>query len=115
MPLAGCRAAPAPPSLLVRLPLAAPPPGGRRRVLYRGDPVELRREGEAVAARSLLCTHQGCEVKWQEDGGRYHCPCHEGLYDGAGRPIGGAPTRPLATVPARLEGDEVVVGVEDPR
>jgi nitrite reductase/ring-hydroxylating ferredoxin subunit len=111
--LAGCRAAPAPPPPLLRVPLAALPPGGRLRVVYRGDPVELRRDGEGVAARSLLCTHQGCEVKWQGDRGRYHCPCHDGTYDGDGRPLGGAPTRPLAAVPARLEGDEVVVGAEE--
>lgn len=109
--LSGCAKAPAA-SPMVRVPLASLPPGGRLRVVYRGDPVELSRTEAGVIARSLLCTHQGCEVKWQASDQRYHCPCHNSVYDQNGVPIIGAPTRPLAAVAARVEGNEVVVGTE---
>jgi Rieske Fe-S protein len=67
------------------------------RVLYQGFPVEVRRADDGtVAARSLLCTHTGCEVVWMPQRQLYHCPCHEGLFD----------------VAARIEGEEVVVGDE---
>lgn len=110
--LAGCSEAPKA-SPLVRVPLASLPPGGRLRVLYRGDPVELRRTADGVVARSLLCTHQGCEVKWQEAIGRYLCPCHQSTYDDNGVPLSGAPTRPLGKVPVHVEGSEAVVGEEE--
>lgn len=109
---AGCSGGPKV-SPLVRVPLASLPPGGRLRVLYRGDPVELHRTADGVVARSLLCTHQGCEVKWQEAIGRYLCPCHQSTYDDNGVPLSGAPTRPLGKVPVHVEGSEAVVGEEE--
>jgi Rieske Fe-S protein len=73
--------------------------------------VEVRRaEDGTVAARSLLCTHTGCEVVWIPDRQLYHCPCHEGLFDADGRVVAGFPPRPLRDVPARIEGDEILVG-----
>lgn len=108
---AGCSGEP-PGPLPARLPLSALPPAGRLRVLHRGDPVELRREGEEIFARSLLCTHQGCEVRWRADLERYRCPCHQGLFDAAGRPLSGPPQRPLAEIAVRVEAGMIVVGNE---
>ncbi len=48
-----------------------------------------------VVARSLLCTHQGCEVAWQPDPDHYVCPCHDGRFDAAGSPVYGPPRQPL--------------------
>lgn len=105
---AGC-ASPPPGPAPARVPLSALPPGGRLRVLHRGDPVELRWEGESVLARSLLCTHQGCEVRWRAEIGRYRCPCHQGIFDAAGQPFSGPPTRPLGVIQVRIEAGEIVV------
>ena len=80
------------------------------RVLHFGDPVELRREGGEIFARSLLCTHQGCEVRWRADLGRYRCPCHQGLFDASGQPVSGPPQRPLGEVAVHVEAGEIVVG-----
>jgi Rieske Fe-S protein len=77
--------------------------------------VELSLEGEAVTARSLRCTHFGCEVRWDEDEALYRCPCHEGLFDAQGRPVAGPPPRPLRTYRASVTADEIVVGDEIPR
>jgi len=101
----------APPGGPARVPLAELPPGSRFRLLYQGFPVEVRRADDgSVAARSLLCTHTGCEVVWMPARQLYHCPCHEGLFDADGRVVAGFPPRPLRDVPARIEGEEVVVG-----
>jgi Rieske Fe-S protein len=98
----------------LRIPLAELPEGQRVTVRLRGKPVELMREGDAVVARSLVCSHMGCEVKWQEEARRYQCPCHQGTYDAAGNVLAGQPPAPLRLVPARIEGDAVVVGAAPP-
>jgi len=94
----------------LRLALADLPDGGRLRVEVMGAPVELVRHGEQVAARSLLCTHQGCEVAWHEAEGAYVCPCHDGRFDADGRPVYGPPRLPLRAVPVARDGLEVVIG-----
>jgi cytochrome b6-f complex iron-sulfur subunit len=109
--LDGCRARPPwlkPTQALV--PLADVPVGGRLKVLVAGKPIELRRNSQGVAARSLLCTHTGCTVAWDEGRQRYLCPCHEGVYDANGVVLAGAPTAGLADVPAIIVVNDVVVG-----
>jgi Rieske Fe-S protein len=63
-----------------------------------------------VVARSLLCSHFGCRVEWREAERRYHCPCHEGLFDAEGMPVGGPPNRPLRRVRAEIVEADVVIG-----
>jgi Rieske Fe-S protein len=109
VPLAGCRsdvAAEAGP-LLVNLDEL--PDGGRVRREWAGRPLELRRRGAEVTVRSLLCTHQGCEVVWRAESRDYHCPCHEGRFDAEGRPVYGPPRRPLRIIEATVRDGVVVV------
>lgn len=94
---------------VTRVALADLPLGQRVRIVHRGDPVELLRSSEGVRARSLLCTHQGCEVAWREPVNAYVCRCHEGRYDANGKPILGPPTRPLRTLTIERSGDFVVL------
>lgn len=112
VPLAACarglteRPGPAP----VAFPLERFPNGLRVTVSVSGHPVEILRSASGITARSLLCTHQGCEVSWSEDGGVYACPCHEGKFDAEGRPKEGPPPKPLPTLPARIDGPLLLVG-----
>jgi nitrite reductase/ring-hydroxylating ferredoxin subunit len=107
---AGCaRRSPPPEPGATRLPLAAFAGERRVRVLHEGLPAEVLLGPGGPVARSLVCTHRGCEVRWQEEAGRYRCPCHFGEYDAEGRVLGGEPLRPLRTLEAALEGGEVVV------
>jgi Rieske Fe-S protein len=92
-------------------PLSEFPEGQRVILTFPDHPVEVLRTASDVTARSLLCTHFGCRLTFRQDDQRYHCACHKGLFDVDGRPIGGPVTKPLMMVPARLEGDRVVVGV----
>ena len=111
LPLAGCNGGDTPPAAgPLRLSLADLAEGARVRREVGGVPVEIRRQDGAVIARSLLCTHQGCEVTWREGTGDYLCPCHDGRFDGDGRPLYGPPRLPLRLLPVTVTGDEVVIG-----
>ena len=108
---AACRkdavAPPRPPA--VAFPLAQFPPGVRVTVQVDGHPVEVLRDGTGVTVRSLVCTHQGCEVSWDERESAYLCPCHEARYAPDGQVIAGPPPRPLPVRPARIDGDRLLV------
>ena len=106
--LGGCAEDAGDEAVALRIPLAELPDGERRRYLLDGVPVEVRRLGDQVVAHSLLCTHQGCEVHWEDENQRYFCPCHEGTFDARGRPTGGPPTRPLSPYTVTL-GDGLAI------
>jgi len=94
----------------VALPLASLAPGKRTVVIVEGNPVELLRTGNVVAARSLRCTHTGCVVRWREDLREYRCPCHEGRYSEQGEVLSGPPPKPLRSVPVSIRNGRTVVG-----
>jgi Rieske Fe-S protein len=86
------------------------PSDGRLEVEYDEMPVEIRRVDSGIEARSLLCTHFGCRVRWSEETSRYRCACHGGEFDVEGRPVAGPPEGPLRRVPVTVEGDTLLVG-----
>lgn len=92
-----------------RVPLASLGPAGAT-VSVDGKPVHVRRRGDEVVANSLLCTHMGCVVRWDEAQSLYVCPCHEGRFDADGKNVEGPPPRPLERLPVRLDGGDAVVG-----
>lgn len=86
-------------------------PTGHRVVVRHGDrPVELMRQGDRVIARSLVCTHIGCVVRWDPAENLYLCPCHRGRFDENGQVVDGPPTRPLAEISTQVSGTHVVLG-----
>lgn len=92
-----------------RIPLAMLRDGGRLNLEVGGQAVELSRRGDEIVARSLICTHQGCQVAWVEDDSQYVCPCHEGRFDADGRPVYGSPRTPLLLLDVIVEDGEVVI------
>ncbi len=91
------------------LALELAPLDQRVRLENNGAPVEIIRTKDQVIARSLLCTHQGCRVRWHEDQQLYICPCHEGKFDAEGEVVYGMPTRPLRRLTAIIKNDQIVV------
>ena len=61
-------------------------------------------------ALSDRCAHLGCPVRWVDAAERFICPCHGGVYDLLGRPVGGPPVRPLDHFYTRVVGEEVQLG-----
>jgi succinate dehydrogenase / fumarate reductase iron-sulfur subunit len=64
----------------------------------------LRPKDGRVRAISPSCTHLGCPVYWNEVSRRFICPCHGGIFDAAGKNVGGPPKRPLHRLETRIEG-----------
>ncbi len=94
----------------VTFSLAELPIGGVRPLTYGGTPALVIRTPESIRCFSLICTHLGCIVQWQEANQGFYCPCHEGRFDQFGEVIAGPPPIALEQFPVRVEGDQVVVG-----
>jgi Rieske Fe-S protein len=62
---------------------------------YNGRGVEIVRTENRIRARVMLCTHQGCNIRWDEEEGVYICACHEGRFNDEGQPVYGPPREPL--------------------
>lgn len=78
-----------------------------------GQRVILLRRGDEVRAFSGICTHLGCQVKWQADKNRFFCPCHLGIYDENGQVVSGPPPRPLESFKVDIVGNNVFVHVPE--
>lgn len=76
-----------------------------RRVVY------LVRSGDSVRALDSTCTHLGCRTKFNAETMQIECPCHGGVYDVAGRVIGGPPPAPLVSMSTRIENGRIMVQV----
>jgi cytochrome b6-f complex iron-sulfur subunit len=94
----------------LKLVLAELPLNRRVRIEHDGRAVEVVRTPDGVTARSLLCTHQGCNVRWIEDQQIYLCPCHEGKFNAKGQPTYGPPREPLREIDVTVTGTQVIIG-----
>jgi menaquinol-cytochrome c reductase iron-sulfur subunit len=72
------------------------------------DPYDRNTRFIAITSR---CAHLGCPVRWVDAAERFICPCHGGVYDLLGVPVGGPPVRPLDRFYTRVvDGIYVQVG-----
>jgi nitrite reductase/ring-hydroxylating ferredoxin subunit len=55
-------------------------------------------EDGALHARSAVCPHLGCVVKWNSAEGSWDCPCHGSRFDADGNVLNAPATRDLGTV-----------------
>lgn len=89
---------------------------GRRVVKTVGaHTVEVSMVNGAVVARSMVCPHAGCIVRWAEEQNRYLCPCQGGVFDAAGAPVAGPPTVPLPLLASSTAGGVITVRVPRPK
>jgi cytochrome b6-f complex iron-sulfur subunit len=94
----------------VEIALSELPVGSVKTTAYGGTPVVVLRTAESTRAFSLVCTHLGCIVQWQEGSKEFYCPCHDGRFDQFGEVIAGPPPVPLEQIPVSVQGERVIIG-----
>lgn len=63
-----------------------------------------------VIAVSAACTHMGCIVQWQSADKKFHCPCHNGIFNEYGKadPNSQVVYRPLPRLEVQIDPDGTV-------
>lgn len=90
--------------------------GGSQVLNLKGldGPLLLVRDGEtSVRALNPMCTHKKCMVRYSAESGKLHCKCHKSAFKLDGKVLGGPAKKDLATYPASLTHDQVVVTLPD--
>jgi Rieske Fe-S protein len=81
-----------------------------------GSEILIRRNANGdFSAFSATCPHLGCKVRWEEEEGRYFCPCHSGVFSADGVAVSGPPAdggQNLIPVPLRIDEDAGILYVE---
>jgi 3-phenylpropionate/trans-cinnamate dioxygenase ferredoxin component len=85
------------------------------KVVVAGAPVCLARSGGEVFAVSDVCSHADVSLSEGDvEDGAVECWLHGSRFDlRTGQPTGLPATKPVATYPVTIEGDDVYVAVED--
>ena len=69
----------------------------------------LFRRPEGIYIVSSICTHLGCNVKWDSAQAGFDCPCHGSIYDKDGQNLSGPAPKPLSWYELVLTGDRKIL------
>jgi Rieske Fe-S protein len=78
-------------------------PLGQTVTIARQTPGET---ADDFVALSSTCPHLGCQVHWEQANDRFFCPCHNGVFDPAGKATSGPPAdagQDLPQFPLKVE------------
>ena len=91
------------------------PDEGAIRVELAGKPVCIARSGGEVFAIADVCSHADVALSEGDvEDGKIECWLHGSLFDlRTGEPTGLPANRPVATYPVTVEGDDVLVKMEN--
>jgi quinol---cytochrome c reductase iron-sulfur subunit, bacillus type len=71
-------------------------------------------DGERFTVYNARCTHLGCSVGYNKDKQRFHCPCHEGVFDvKTGAVLGGPPPRSLDRLETKIDNGDLYCAYRD--
>jgi cytochrome b6-f complex iron-sulfur subunit len=60
------------------------------------------------------CTHLGCAVPWDQEKGKFICPCHASEFEADGDVLNPPAPRPLDRFPITIENDAILVDTGTP-
>jgi len=62
-----------------------------------------------ITAFSPICPHLGCYYQWNQQSGRFECPCHASLFAPDGKVLGGPAPRSLDTLQTMIKDGNLFV------
>jgi len=71
----------------------------------------IRTEDGGFLALSLICSHLGCSVLWDNAKKEFLCPCHSSAFDKLGIVINSPAPRPLDYFPVSVEAGKVKIDI----
>ncbi len=71
----------------------------------------VRQQDGGFLALSLICSHLGCSVAWDEPNTRFICPCHSSAFDKFGNVVNSPAARALDYFPVTIEAGKVKVDI----
>ncbi len=80
-----------------------------RLVQMKVGSVWVVREGESLVAYTTVCPHLGCAVDWDEQSGRFKCPCHRSAFARDGKVEEGPSPRPLDRLDVEVKDGRLAV------
>ncbi len=76
---------------------------------HKSEGIWMIRDGDRIAALSIICTHLGCIPNWLPNDRKFKCPCHGSGYKPDGINFEGPTPRPLERFRLYVEDGIVVV------
>ncbi len=67
------------------------------------------RRPEGLFAISSICTHLGCNVRWEAENDGFECPCHGSSFDKNGKNTSGPAPKPLRWLKLTLDSERKLV------
>ena len=64
---------------------------------------------EGLFAISSICTHLGCNVRWEEENNGFECPCHGSSFDKNGKNTSGPAPKPLRWLQLTVDSERRLV------
>jgi cytochrome b6-f complex iron-sulfur subunit len=74
----------------------------------------IRLEDGGFLALYRKCTHLGCAVPWDQEKGKFICPCHASEFEADGDVLNPPAPRPLDRFPVIIENDVISVDTGTP-
>ena len=74
----------------------------------------VRTADTEVKAVSSVCTHQKCQVAYNAKTRQIDCSCHGSRFTLDGKVLNGPASKDLANYNARINGDQIVLEIEEP-
>ena len=90
-------------------PVERIPEGSALRTAVKEQPVILVNTGGRIRAFSGICTHESCELGWNQRQQLIRCPCHGSGFTPDGQVRMGPATRPLPEFAVSVRDGRVVV------
>jgi len=69
----------------------------------------IMNKDKEFTAFTSICPHLGCGINWDEDSGKFICPCHDSFFDIEGRVLSGPSPRGMDTLETEIKDGKIFV------